>query len=66
LNLAIGLLIHRIPEAFVFGTVFWKKSPELNKMVVITFMLFIITTPIGMGIGIAVDNSKNNWAIIVL
>lgn len=66
LNLAIGLLIHRIPEAFVFGAVFHKKTPELTKTVIMTFILFIVTTPIGIGIGMGIANSNNNWAVIIL
>ena len=65
--LAVSVLIHRIPVACTVGTTFLSNGQPWNAMSsLILFVMFIISSPIGIVIGTVVGSSGNALTLSIL
>jgi len=63
--LAVGVIIHKAPVALSVGTAFHSANQGPKQMsTLITFILFILASPIGMAIGIGVGESKQDTPLL--
>ena len=64
--LAVTVVIHKIPVAYTVGTTFLTKQRPLSHwFTIVFFILFILSTPIGIIIGSSV-NSTGGLGIVVI
>ena len=63
--LALSVIIHKIPLAFTIGATFESQRPKLDKPTLGFFILFILTTPIGILIGMAIGASNSMVLVII-
>ena len=63
--LALSVIIHKIPLAFTVGATVESQKPELDKYTIGFYILFILTTPIGVAIGMAIGASNSILLVII-
>lgn len=63
--LAISVIIHKIPLAFTVGATFESSKPELDKYSIAFYVLFILTTPVGVAIGMAIGESNSILLVVI-
>ena len=64
--LGISIVVHKIPVAFTVGTAFLTKNrPFCHWFTIGFFILFIISTPVGIIIGASVNESGGLAVVIV-
>ena len=64
--LAITLIIHKIPLAFTVGTTFEAKRPKMDKYSIFFYILFVLMTPIGIIMGMAIGASSASMLLIII
>jgi len=63
--LAVGVVIHKIPLSISVGTTFQSKNEEsIPPSTLFVFVVFILASPIGMGIGMAVGESNHDTPLL--
>ena len=63
--LAVGVIIHKIPVSCAVGSTFISNNQTLqDKMTVAVFIFFILASPIGMGIGMAIGESNHDTPLL--
>lgn len=63
--LALSVVIHKIPLAFTVGATFESNGRPLNGMTIAFFFMFVLTTPIGIGIGMALGEAHSFILIVI-
>lgn len=63
--LALSVIIHKIPLAFTVGATFESNGRLLNKPTIVFFLTFICTTPLGIGLGMAIGASSSLVLVII-
>jgi len=63
--LALSVIIHKIPLAFTVGATFESNGRQLDKPTIAFFLTFICTTPLGIGIGMAIGASSSLVLVII-
>jgi zinc transporter ZupT len=62
--LAVCVIIHKIPVACTVGTTFKSQSQELMApSTIVVFVAFILATPIGMTIGMSIQESDETLLV---
>ena len=63
--LAISVVIHKVPVACSVGTTFLAHGKEWSEMTsLITFIFFIIASPVGMVAGMILGENDENMALV--
>lgn len=63
--LAVSVVIHKIPVACTVGTTFKSQSQELMApTTIVVFVAFILATPIGMIIGMSIQESDETLLVL--
>ncbi len=65
-SLLIAILAHKWIEAFSLGCAFYKSSGLSRRKIMCLLLAFCSTTPIGIGVGLALDHSLENRNIGVI
>ena len=65
--LTVSVIIHKIPVACTVGTTFLSNGQNLSQWSTrIIFAGFILASPLGMLIGMIIDTSEPNMALVVI
>jgi zinc transporter ZupT len=65
--LAISVVIHKVPVACSVGTTFLSHCKRWNDTSsLITFICFILASPLGMIVGMIVGEQEENMALITI
>lgn len=63
--LAISVVIHKVPVACSVGTTFLSQNKKWNEPTsLITFICFILASPIGMIVGMILGDQDENMTLI--
>mmetsp|Transcript_8706 Transcript_8706/g.13494 ORF Transcript_8706/g.13494 Transcript_8706/m.13494 type:complete len:91 (+) Transcript_8706:663-935(+) len=62
-----SVIIHKVPVACTVGTTFKTQGKKLtDKSTLITFITFILSSPIGIVVGMAIGDKSDNYLLMVI
>ena len=65
--LAISVIIHKIPVACTLGTTFLSNNQKLDSWLTRSiFVLFVLASPLGMLLGILLDESASEIHLVII